>query len=224
MRIDDDLRQHAQDQDLDIATTLEQINRLITALLAFGGLASESITRTHAWRFLQLGRRIERAWQTAELLSATLGDVIAEERILLESVLRASDSLMTYRVRYLLQLQPAAVIDLLITDETNPRSIGFQVQQIDDLIGGLPTDEDFVGLGQDERLAKSLRHEVQMSDAFRLAHADEHGSRNELKVLLQKMTTELPQLSDAIAARYLIHTGGAQTLTGRLDSSLEPEI
>jgi uncharacterized circularly permuted ATP-grasp superfamily protein/uncharacterized alpha-E superfamily protein len=224
MRIDDDLRQHAQGQDRDIAATLEQINRLITALLAFGGLASESITRTHAWRFLQLGRRIERAWQTAELLSATLGNVIADERILLESVLRASDSLMTYRVRYLLQLQPAAVIDLLITDETNPRSIGFQVQRIDQLIAGLPTDEGFVGLGQDERLAKNLRHQIQMSDAFQLAHADEHGSRNELKTLLEKMITGLPQLSDAITARYLIHTGGAQALTGRLDSSLESAI
>ncbi|MGB5404413.1 MAG: circularly permuted type 2 ATP-grasp protein, partial [Robiginitalea sp.] len=78
----------------DIAAMLELVNRLITDLLAFSGLANESMTRTHGWRFLQLGRRIERAYQSAELLAATLVHPISDERPLLDSVLQATDSLM----------------------------------------------------------------------------------------------------------------------------------
>ncbi len=217
-RIDDELQDAETFASRDMTATIDRVNRLIPAMLAFAGLASESMTRTHAWRFLELGRRIERAWQTAELLAATLVDVIADEQQLLESVLRTRDSLMTYRVRYLHQLQPAAVIDLLITDNTNPRSIIFQLQRIDELIVELPGDATEAGLDQDEKLAKDLLHQVQMPDPFALSRVGEQRTRGELKRLLEFLIARLPQLSDAISARYLIHTAGVQALTGRLHS------
>ncbi len=201
----------------DVATAIEQMNVLISDLLAFSGLVSESMTRTHGWRFLELGRRIERAFQTAELLTNTLIHPVAKEGSLLEPVLFATDSLMTYRVRYLLQLQPAAAMDLLITDDSNPRSIMFQLNRIDRLIGQLPTDPTEVGLGEDERLAKDLLNHVQLSKPFDLAAVSENGKRTVLETLLTRLIDDLPRLSDAIAARYLIHTGRAQSLTGRYD-------
>jgi uncharacterized circularly permuted ATP-grasp superfamily protein/uncharacterized alpha-E superfamily protein len=206
----------------DFAATIERINRLITDLLAFSGLASESTTRTHGWRFLQLGRRIERAYQTAELLFSTLVHPIQDERPLLESVLRASDSLMTYRSRYLLQLRPAAAIDLLITDDTNPRSLAFQILTINELIDQLPTDPADFALGQDQRIAENLMHRVRMSEPAALAVVKNSGERRELKQLLQLLIDDLPSLSNAITARYLIHTGVTQELTGRADVAEQP--
>lgn len=203
----------------DLGSCIERLNRLITDVLAFSGLAGESMTRTHGWRFLHLGRRIERGYQTSELLIATLSHPIKDEQSLLEAVLRVTDSLMTYRSRYLSQLQPAAVADLLITDQTNPRSIVFQLQQIGQLIAELQTEATEYGLGEDERLSESLLHRVRMCDPTQLVTVDSAGQRNVLTELLEDLIDRLPKLSDAITARYLIHTTGSETLAGTWGNS-----
>jgi len=211
----------AAPHDVDnLGRLIEQLNRLITDLLAFAGIANESTTRTHGWRFLQLGRRIERADQTAELLDATLVQPIERETALSESVLDALDSLMTYRQRYLNLVRPEATIDLLVTDETNPRSLRFQLQQIGELITQLPTDAKLVGLGADEKLASGLLHALRMADPVRLSEVNPSGRRFRLQELLNKLIEGLPNLSDAIAARYLIHTGTTRALTGIEPSEL----
>jgi uncharacterized alpha-E superfamily protein len=218
-RIGDDLVDPGPIAKKDIGATIERMNRLITDLLALSGLGHESMTRTYGWRFLHLGRRIERAYQTAELLAATLTHSIADERSLLESVLRVTDSMMTYRSRYLLQLRPIAVLDLLITDHTNPRSVVFQLQSINELINQLLTDSSDQGLSQDQRTAEHLLHRVRMSEPSALSIVDPDGQRRELSELLQELIDDLPRLSNEIAARYLIHTGITQELTGRADSA-----
>lgn len=297
----------------DTRLAIARLTRLITGLLAFSGLGSESFTRTLGWRFLQLGRRIERAWQTAELLRATLVDLdslnrsaksqanqaasgpppdkdakaiagandasnsqttkvsgqvagqlmnssgngstptaksasdqsattpnpgaahsgttanpptpdsttpprphVSDERPVLEAVLEATDSIMTYRSRYLLRLEPDATLDLLITDETNPRSILFQLERIAEVMGPLPVEADEVGVPYDRRLAFDLLHKVRMAQPTLLAAASPAGRREALDHLLEILTEGLPELSNAIAARYLIHTVASQALTGQV--------
>lgn len=192
---------------------IEQLNHLVADWLSFAGIATESTTRTHAWRFLLLGRRIERAFQTSELLSASLVPSTDDERPILEAVLETTDSLMTYRSRYLNLVRVAPTIDLLVTDETNPRSIRFQLEEIVNLLRTLPTDDKLVGLGADEKLADDLLHHLRMADPHVLKQSEDQ-RRETLEVLLRKMIDGLPILSDAIAARYLIHTGVTQVITG----------
>ena len=198
----------------DVGPAIERLNRLITDLLAFSGLATESITRTHGWRFLQLGRRIERTNQTAELLSATLVRNIEDQATLCETLLEITDGLMTYRSRYMTLVRPEPVIDLLVTDETNPRSILFQLLEINELLGCLPGEMQDFGLGTDQKRAEELLHPVRMADISRLSRVDQAGNRQSLEDLLTKIIDELPNLSNAIEARYLIHTGVTQALTG----------
>jgi len=196
--------------------TIEVLNRLVTGLLAFSGLANESITRTHGWRFLQLGRRLERAYQTAELLAATLTHPVQFERPLIESVLDVTDSLMTYRTRYLSLIQAGPAFDLLVTDDTNPRSLLFQMQDVCTLIRTLPDPVKTATLGKDEHLALDLLHTVRMSDPYTLAERTNRRGRVELIEVLEKLIKQLPELSNAITARYLIHTGESLALTGRV--------
>jgi uncharacterized circularly permuted ATP-grasp superfamily protein/uncharacterized alpha-E superfamily protein len=224
-RVQDELIRTNEPVQFDSRIAINRLSRLITDLLAFAGLAQESITRTLGWRFLQIGRRIERAWQTAELLRAMLvrgtatrkGELPTsiDERPILEAVLEACDSLMTYRSRYLLRLEPAATIDLLITDETNPRSILFQLERIAEVMGPLPTEVDEVALSADRRLALDLLHTVRMAQPMLLAKQNPSGVRESLDKLLETLTERLPELSNEIAARYLIHTTTAQALTGQ---------
>jgi uncharacterized alpha-E superfamily protein len=141
---------------------------------------------------------------------------VSDERPVLEAVLEATDSIMTYRSRYLLRLEPDATLDLLITDETNPRSILFQLERIAEVMGPLPVEADEVGVPYDRRLAFDLLHRVRMAQPTLLATASPAGRRESLDHLLEVLTEGLPELSNAIAARYLIHTVASQALTGQV--------
>ncbi len=103
---------------------------MILTLSAFSGWAWESMTRGPAWRFLDMGRRLERAHYTLSLLGNMLVPAESQENGILEAILEIGDSSMTYRNRYLNILQARAVLDLLLTDESNPRSVLFQLQAI----------------------------------------------------------------------------------------------
>lgn len=195
---------------------IERLNKLIADLLSFAGVMSESFTRTHAWQFLELGRRIERADQTSELLFAMIAESGSKDTSTCEAVLEMSDSLMTYRSRYLNIVRVAPVVDLLVTDETNPRSVRYQLEEISRVIRQLPSESRLVGLGPDEKLAIEMTHALRMADPNHLATIDSKGRRSNLTNLLQLMVDDLPRLSDAIAAKYLIHTATPQIITGSL--------
>ena len=121
---------------------------------------------------------------------------------------------MTYRSRYLNLVRPAPTIDLLVTDETNPRSLSFQLHEITALIHQLPTGAKIVGLGTDEKIASQMLHALRMADPAQLSELNSNNKRPHLERLLEQLIRGLPSLSDAIAARYLIHTGTTQILTG----------
>ena len=57
---------------------------------------------------------------------------------MLESLLEAADSAITYRRRYLASLHAAPVLDLLLTDPTNPRSVVFQLGALLEHVVKLP--------------------------------------------------------------------------------------
>ena len=86
--------------------------------------------------------------------------------------------------------------------------------------------------GRQEQLAAQLQHvtDQQLASFSKKIAARQQELLAKLNLgeqeiaQLQQLITELPRLSDAITARYLIHTGGAQTLTGRLDSSIASDI
>lgn len=188
------------------ATDLQQIvAAVINANALFSGLASEGMTRTQVWRFLELGRRLERTWNAATLLQTTLVEPPEAEGPILETILLASDSMMTYRNRYLATIQPEAVIDLLLTDDTNPRSIVFQLDRIQEHVSMLPSAGQAT-LGPDERLAMSLQNAVRLAVPQALVSVD-NGRRTLLERLMQRLIDQSPKLSDAISQRYLIHAG-----------------
>ena len=124
-----------------LSDVLDLLEELVISLAAFGGLAMESMTRGPGWRFLDMGRRLERAAHTASLLDSTLTTVAGSEGPLLEALLEIADSSMTYRRRYLSSMQTAPVLDLLLADETNPRSLAFQLVALAGHVDHLPHDD-----------------------------------------------------------------------------------
>ena len=160
--IDEDFRRPVGPAATDSSDIRNLLDQLLTELLAFAGLAQESMTRGQGWRFLELGRRIERAWQTAVLLRGTLTTPLAEEQAMLEAVLQTADSIMTYRTRYLATMQTAPVLDLLLMDETNPRSVGYQLHVIESHLEALAAQQ---AVGRHESRAAVGTHAAQLRAA-----------------------------------------------------------
>jgi uncharacterized alpha-E superfamily protein len=109
------------------STELSQtLDKLILHLSAFAGMQAENMTRGQGWRFLETGRRLERALGTLSLLhtAAEFGD--ADSHIL-DPLLETCDSVMTYRRRHFSKPRWDAVCGLLFSDLTNPRSVAFQI-------------------------------------------------------------------------------------------------
>jgi len=198
----------------DVLTLLDT---LILDLSAFAGLGTESMTRGPGWRFLDMGRRIERAAGAIQLLGATLvpaGPVAApaDSQRLEEMLLEIADSSMTYRNRYLGTLEAAPLIDLLVIDETNPRSIGFQVARLADQVSHLPRDESSPVLSGEERAVMAALGALRLADVTTLAAADFDGTRPQLGQLLARLDASLRSLTESITHRYLVHSAPRRRL------------
>ncbi|SNX68309.1 uncharacterized circularly permuted ATP-grasp superfamily protein [Cereibacter ovatus] len=117
----------------DAARALSALLRKITG---FSGLVHENMYRVTGWRFLELGRHIERAAGMAAVL-ATLADPWAPDGGL-DLAVEVGDSVMTHRRRFAVTTSRETVVDLLALDAMNPRSILFQLDGIHEQVGFLP--------------------------------------------------------------------------------------
>jgi uncharacterized alpha-E superfamily protein len=194
---------HKESQET-LSDALEEMNRLVSCLAAFGGLAMESMTRGQGWRFLDMGRRIERSLHLVRLVHGTLVTSNLNEAPVLEALLEIADCSMTYRRRYLSGVQTAPVLDLLLADETNPRSLVFQLAALAEDVERLPRDPSQPGRTGEQRLILGAVTGVQLTDIDQLAYAHD-GVRYRLEELLIRLQRELPVLSDMLTQSYLSH-------------------
>ena len=115
-----------------------KLTSCLELLSAFSGLERENINRGSGWLFMSLGRRLERAVYIARQLRVITRPLANENWSYLEFLLEVADSSMTYRARYYTTLQPLAVLDVLLADESNPRSLAFQLGHLAELYEKLP--------------------------------------------------------------------------------------
>jgi uncharacterized alpha-E superfamily protein len=195
-----------------LSEVLGLLDQLVLSLAAFGGLAMESMTRGHAWRFLDMGRRLERGLHTVYLLRRTLVTVSGTEGPLLEALLEIADTSMTYRRRYRGSLHTAPVLDLLLADESNPRSLAFQLVALTEHVDNLPHDSAHPRRSPEQRLMLAALMHLRLADIDALAGANDHGVRQGLDELLSRLEAELPVLSDTITRNYLSHAQASRQL------------
>jgi uncharacterized circularly permuted ATP-grasp superfamily protein/uncharacterized alpha-E superfamily protein len=200
--------------DDHIPDILELLNRLVLEFLAFSGMAADSMTRGQAWRFLDMGMRIERGIAMARLVRATLVQVSDDEISLLEALLDIADSSLTYRRRYFTRVETAAILDLLVADESNPRSVAFQVAAIEQHLCNLPRESTHPRHNPDLQLAIKLRAALRLAD-LSAACKPTGKTRDQLKVLLEDILQSFGSISEFISQIYFSHA----TASGRLLTS-----
>lgn len=177
------------------------LHRIVFQLAAFSGMEMENMTRGHAWRFLEIGRRLERAINVA----ASIRAVVATDESLstaLLPLLEYTDSTMTYRRRYLARPELPATLALLLSDESNPRSLAFQLRTLDQHLRDLPsTNGARLELKKFEELAELLENE----DVRALGAMAKRGDPQPLAAFLDEVTQTGYGLSDLLSAAYFSH-------------------
>lgn len=197
-------RWQADAMPVSMGERLQLLEDGLRVLAAFHGLTHENMTRNFGWSFLDMGRRLSRAENVSDLLSGIFGQAAEQddETGSMLFVLDLADSFITYRSRYRLAPLLPLVLDLLLIDESNPRSVGFQLAAINRHISSLPQSLEGRGRIEEQRLALALLSELQIADVALLAKAGPEGRRTALVQLLDKTKAGLPDLSDAIGRRY----------------------
>jgi uncharacterized circularly permuted ATP-grasp superfamily protein/uncharacterized alpha-E superfamily protein len=192
----------APPEPLRMSGALNLLDNAIMTLSAFGGLVMESMTRGHGWRFLDIGRRLERAVQMVELLRHGLGFYAVKESGQLDVLLEIADSSLTYRSRYLTSMQADLALDLLLLDEANPRSVAFQFARLREHIDQLPDSQSLIRRPTEAHIAVRLATAVQLADVSELVRADERGRWANLEDLLSRLAYELRVLSETLTRAY----------------------
>ncbi|HTI97574.1 MAG TPA: circularly permuted type 2 ATP-grasp protein [Dongiaceae bacterium] len=189
------------------------LNETLIGLAAFHGLARENMTRAQAWRFLDMGLRLERAVYLCTLLNATLHSPEAENPSVLEAVLEVVDCSITFRSRYNLVATVPAVFDLVLLDDKNPRSVLFQIKQLAKHFEKLPEErEDAPGAGK--QVVGQCLARLNQTDARELASPSVKWTETNLSATITATLQALPQISDAIAANYFAHAAISRTGRG----------
>jgi uncharacterized circularly permuted ATP-grasp superfamily protein/uncharacterized alpha-E superfamily protein len=182
------------------------LNQALSSLAAFRGLARENMTRAHGWRFLDMGQRIERSVFLCTFLTHALDSPEADNPSVLEAVLEVADSTITYRGRYNVLPHISTVYDLVLLDDTNPRSLLFQLNQLVKHYDRLPGERENALPSPGKRVLIGCLTSLRLLDPRALKRTDDSWQENEVGRVIQQILGELPLLSDAIAASYFAHS------------------
>jgi uncharacterized alpha-E superfamily protein len=166
----------------------ERSNRGLRIIASFSGLAQENMSQLAGWRFLELGRRIERAIATCRFVEQFAFTKLDGS---LDVLLELADSQITYRLRYVMVAAPAPVIDLVVLDPSNPRSVAYQLGRIEAHLSALPPRSDDGRLSPPEQIATSLATQFRTVDAAALDLAT-----------FRQTESALMKLADVIASTY----------------------
>jgi uncharacterized circularly permuted ATP-grasp superfamily protein/uncharacterized alpha-E superfamily protein len=188
-------------------------SQTLAGMLALSGVAAESMVQDVGWTVMDMGKRIERGiWLTA-LLRATMTTVRnpGAEQTITESTLVACESSISYRRRTLGSISVAAVADLVLFDEENPRSLTYQFERLRTDLKALPSSS---GSSRPERLVDDVAARLRRLDPADLEVVAADGRRAELAELLDGMHADLRSLSKLITSSHLSLPGGMQPLWG----------
>jgi uncharacterized circularly permuted ATP-grasp superfamily protein len=175
-------------------------------LSAFSGMERENLIRGSGWTFMSLGRRLERAIYITRQLRVITRPLAANNGTYLEYLLEVADSSVTYRTRYYTTLQPLAVMDVLMLDETNPRSLEFQLAHLVDLYQKLPRHDpsDLKTMSRALDLLRETNLQTILYPAQDNPGPRDRGLRR-LDRYLADLEELLPSWSNNLSSRYFSH-------------------
>jgi uncharacterized circularly permuted ATP-grasp superfamily protein/uncharacterized alpha-E superfamily protein len=189
------------DQVATLPVALAWLQRAVTSMMTLSGFVLDGMTRGAGWRFLSIGRRVERLSFVCTALRLACSDGQAHG---LEWLLDLCDSTVTYRSRYLVAPEWLPVLDLLVRDDTNPRSVAFQVKGLTEYVAKLETTHGRFGsdvLAPAQALLRAL-------DPI-----DLHPDSTALAACLERLQAAAGALSDELSLKFFSHAVSRSVLS-----------
>ena len=193
-------------EEADFGELLDFLNRLVMSLAALSGFALDDMTRDEGWRFLMIGRRLERLQFLSSSLAAFLRSDAVFDQAGLEWLLELGNSSITYRSRYLAVAQLIPVLDLLLLDEQNPHAVLFQLKLVARTLKRL--NDDFAAPRETalpELVARLSRFDLRCLENPLFGEASLRAALDGLADLLQEVADVSGQVSDRLALRHFAH-------------------
>ncbi|MBV4498707.1 circularly permuted type 2 ATP-grasp protein [Pseudomonas sp. SWRI12] len=193
-------------EEADFGELLDFLNRLVMSLAALSGFALDDMTRDEGWRFLMIGRRLERLQFLSSSLAAFLRSDAVFDQAGLEWLLELGNSSITYRSRYLAVAQLIPVLDLLLLDEQNPHAVLFQLKLVTRTLKRL--NDDFAAPRETalpELVARLSRFDLRCLENPLFGEASLRAALDGLADLLQEVADVSGQVSDRLALRHFAH-------------------
>tara|TARA_R110002049_G_scaffold124997_25_gene280595 strand:+ start:434 stop:3049 length:2616 start_codon:yes stop_codon:yes gene_type:complete len=219
MRVINDLRDAMDELDLALDSGLtsapeEALDPLVTTLTALSGLMHESMVRGIGWRFMLLGKRIERSLQTLNTVRCLATPVVeeADQTTLLNALLVSMEVLITYRRHGRQRRGIELGLELVLLDDRNPRSLVFQLEQLQQHLAELPKAETKPGeLGEEDRALLEAMTSLRLARLPQLLGTSSD-SRDELAQLLLQLEKLLQEFNRIISDKHFDHRTDEQHL------------
>ena len=186
---------------LGLPLAMGWLDRAVTSMITLSGFVLDGMTRGVGWRFLSIGRRIERLSTLCNVLQVASTEGRNHG---LDWLLEYADSTVTYRSRYLVAPEWLPVLDLLLRDEVNPRSVAFQVKGLAEYIAKL-----------------EMSHGRFASDVLAPAHGalrnldtrDLHPESEALAEVLAQLQRAAHAVSDELTLKFFSHAASRSVLS-----------
>ncbi|TIH07383.1 circularly permuted type 2 ATP-grasp protein [Pseudomonas leptonychotis] len=209
-----ELQREAQNLDAeqaDFGELLDFLNRVLMSLAALSGFALDDMTRDDGWRFLMIGRCIERLQFLCDSLANFLRSSAAHDQSSLEWLLELGNSSITYRTRYLASAQLIPVLDLLLQDEQNPHSVLFQVRVLLRSLERLGERYELPAERRLEQLEGQLaRLSLSSLENPLFGSASVTDALEGMASLLENISLSSADISDRMALRFFVHVDPSQ--------------
>ncbi|MBU1357484.1 MAG: circularly permuted type 2 ATP-grasp protein, partial [Gammaproteobacteria bacterium] len=189
------------DNSYSSAAALRTLESTSTALAAMTGAQTDRMTRDDAWRLLSIGRHIERLAFLSSALAAGFEIDSVHEIAGFEAMIALFDSTITFHARYQQRRDVATMVDLLVLDGDNPRSLAWVTQtlrgRIARLAGSAPGKLTALSYDLPDPAEWTLEH---------LCATDGEGRHAALEALFGVCESAAYSVSDSIGTRYFTLT------------------
>ncbi len=190
------MQETALGRQLSVAESLEWLDRVIIALMTVAGFAIDGMTRDLGWRFLSIGRRLERLAFVTSAIDVALDECSPEN---LGWLLELCDSGVTYRARYMTRTDWGSVLELVVFDEANPRAVDFLLGGLVDYLVHLEREVGYRGV-------QALR---ELRARLAVLHSEHPDPDHRLfRTVLREVHQGALELNDELSGQYFSHLGG----------------
>lgn len=186
-----------------VSTAQGVLDTLVLDLAAFSGMQQENMTRGHGWRFLEIGKRIERSCIVLDLVSAATHQCALDDT-LLNPLLEICDSTMTYRRLHFARPSLLPVLDLLLLNDINPRAVSHQFGILGRQTAQLPQDPTLDRTESARQQTDALQSILGALNLTALAKAGDEVFGH-IPAVCAGLSQGLEKLSDLITEHYFSH-------------------